>query len=63
MGTFTFLFRYYIADELIEVTDKHLSDSKSLFVTDDLKIYAEYLSKKYGKNVKKSYLWSKSRSK
>jgi hypothetical protein len=30
------------------VTDKHLSDSKPLFVTDGLKFYAEALLKKYG---------------
>jgi hypothetical protein len=35
--------------ELIEVTDKHLSDSKPLFVTDGLKFYLESLLKKYGK--------------
>lgn len=33
---------------MIEATDKHLSDSKPLFVTDGLKLYAEALLKKYG---------------
>ena len=41
--------KQYVADELIEATDKHLSDSKPLFVTDGLKFYAEALLKKYGK--------------
>ena len=40
--------KQYLADELIEVTDKHLSDSKPLFITYDLKFYAEALLKKYG---------------
>jgi IS1 family transposase len=37
-----------VADELVEVTDKHLSESKPLFVTDGLKFYARALLKKYG---------------
>jgi len=37
-----------VADELIEVTDKHLSDSKPTFITDGLKFYADALLKKYG---------------
>lgn len=37
-----------VADELIEVTDKHFSDSKPLFITDGLKFYAQALLKKYG---------------
>ena len=41
----------YVADEFIEATDKYLSDSKSLFVTDGLKLYAEALLKKYGEWV------------
>ena len=51
--------KQYVADELIEATDKHLSDSKTLFVTDGSKFYAdgskfyaEALLKKYGKWVK-----------
>lgn len=40
-----------VADELVKITDKHLSDSKPLFVTDGLKFYAEALLKKYGKLV------------
>ena len=40
--------KQYVADEMIEVTDKHLSDSKPTFVTDGLKFYAEALLKKYG---------------
>ena len=43
--------KQYVADELIEATDKHLSDSKPLFVTDGLKFYAEAPLKKYGKWV------------
>lgn len=43
--------KQYVADELIITTDKHLSDSKPLFVTDGLKFYAESLLKKYGKWV------------
>jgi hypothetical protein len=30
--------KQYVADALIEATDKHLSDSKPLFVTDGLKL-------------------------
>jgi hypothetical protein len=41
--------KQYIADKLIKTTDKHLSDSKPLFVTDGLKFYAESLLNKYGK--------------
>ena len=44
--------KQYVADELIEATDKHLSDSRPLFVTDGLKFYAEALLKKYGKWIK-----------
>jgi hypothetical protein len=40
--------KQYVADELVMITDKHLSDSKPLFVTDGLKFYAESLLKKYG---------------
>ena len=36
----------YVTDELIESTDKHLLDSKPLFVTDGLKFYAGFLLKK-----------------
>ena len=43
--------KQYVADELVDVTDKHLSDSKPLFVTDGLKFYAEALLKKYGEWV------------
>jgi transposase-like protein len=40
--------KQFAADKLIEVTDKHLLDSKPLFTTDGLKFYAEALLKKYG---------------
>ena len=43
--------KQYVADELIDATDKHLSGLKPLFVTDGLKFYAEALLKKYGKWV------------
>lgn len=43
--------KQYVADKLVEITDKHLSDIKPLFVTDGLKFYAEALLKKYGKLV------------
>ncbi len=33
--------KQYVADELIKVTDKHLSDSKPLFITNGLKFYAK----------------------
>ena len=33
---------------MIEVTDKHISDSKPLFTTDGLKFYAQALLKQYG---------------
>ena len=36
---------------MIEATDKYLSDSRPLFVTDGLKFYAEALLKKYGEWV------------
>lgn len=41
----------FVADKLIEVTDKHISDSKPLFTTDGLKFYAKALLKRYGKQV------------
>ncbi len=44
--------KQYVADELVKITDKHLSDLKPLFVTDGLKFYAEAILKKYGKLVK-----------
>ena len=40
--------KQYVANELIEVTDNHLSDSKPIFIKDGLKFYAEALLKKYG---------------
>jgi IS1 family transposase len=40
--------KQYVANELIEVTDNHFSDSKPIFITDGLKFYAEALLKKYG---------------
>jgi IS1 family transposase len=43
--------KQYVADELIDITDKHLSDSKPFFVTDGLKFYAKTLLKKYGEWV------------
>ncbi|MGD9778130.1 MAG: IS1 family transposase, partial [Methanosarcina sp.] len=43
--------KQYVADELVKITDKHLSDLKPLFVTDGLKFYAEALLEKYGKLV------------
>jgi IS1 family transposase len=43
--------KQHIADELVKITDKHLSDLKPLFVTDGLKFYAEALLEKYGKLV------------
>ena len=43
--------KQYVANELIQVTDKHLSDSKPIFVTDGLKFYAESLLNKYGEWV------------
>ena len=39
--------KQYVADELVMITDKHISDPKPLFVTDGLKFYAEALLK-YG---------------
>jgi IS1 family transposase len=41
----------FVADELIEATDEHLSDSKPLFVTDGLEFYAKALLKKYGERM------------
>ena len=43
--------KQYVANELIKVTDKHISDSKLLFFTDGLKFYAESLLEKYGEWV------------
>lgn len=44
--------KQHVADKLVEITDKHLSDLKPLFVTDGLKFYAEALLQKYGRLVK-----------
>lgn len=38
--------KQYVANELIKTIDKHFSDSKALFVTDGLKLYAKSLLKK-----------------
>ncbi|MEN6552223.1 MAG: hypothetical protein ABFC34_04975 [Methanobacterium sp.] len=38
--------KQYVADALIETTDKHLSDSKPFFVIGGLKLYIEALLKK-----------------
>jgi IS1 family transposase len=38
--------KQFVADELVESTDKHLSDSKPLFTTDGLEFYAQALLKK-----------------
>ena len=43
--------KQYVADELIKVTDKHLSDLKLFFTTDGLKFYAKALLKKYGERI------------
>ena len=43
--------KQYLADELIKVTDKHLSDLKPFFTTDGLKFYAKALLKKYGERI------------
>ena len=43
--------KQYLADELIKVTDKHLSDLKPFFTTDGLKLYAKALLKKYGERI------------
>ena len=43
--------KQYVADELIKVTDKHLSDLKPFFTTDGLKFYAKALLKKYGERI------------
>ena len=43
--------KQYVADELIKVTDKHLSDLKLFFTTDGFKFYAKALLKKYGERI------------
>lgn len=43
--------KQHVADEFVNITDKHLSTLKPLFVTDGLKFYAEALLKKYGELV------------
>ncbi|AYK14774.1 MAG: hypothetical protein ACOX7X_12590 [Methanosarcina flavescens] len=43
--------KHYVATELVKITDRHLSNLKSLFVTDELKFYAKALLEKYGKLV------------
>lgn len=43
--------KQYVANRLVELTDKCLSGLKPLFVTDGLKFYAEALLQKYGKWV------------
>jgi len=40
--------KQHVADEFVNITDKHISTLKPLFVTDGLKFYAEALLKKYG---------------
>jgi IS1 family transposase len=55
--------KQYVADDLIKITDKHLLDSKPLFVTDGLKFYAESLLNKYGKRVEFSKTGKRGRPK
>jgi IS1 family transposase len=40
--------KQYVADKLVELTIKHLSDKIPLFVTDGLKFYRESLLKQFG---------------
>jgi IS1 family transposase len=40
--------KQYVADKLVELTIKHLSDKIPLFVTDGLKFYREALLKQFG---------------
>jgi IS1 family transposase len=40
--------KQYVADKLVELIDKHLSDKIPLFVTDGLKFYREALLKQFG---------------
>lgn len=40
--------KQYVADRLVELTDKCLSKSKPLFISDGLRFYPEALLKKYG---------------
>ena len=55
--------KQYVADELIKVTDKHLSDLKPLFTTDGLKFYAKALLKKYGERIEFPRIGLRGRSK
>ena len=41
--------KQYVANKLVELTDKCLSKSKPLFISDGLRFYPEALLKKYGK--------------
>jgi IS1 family transposase len=43
--------KQYVADRLLELIAKHLSNSIPLFVTDGLKLYTEAILKKYGELV------------
>ena len=43
--------KQYVADELIKVTDKHISYLKPFFATDGLKFYAKALLKKHGDRI------------
>jgi IS1 family transposase len=40
--------KQYVADKLVELVNKHLSDKIPLFVTDGLKFYREALLKQFG---------------
>ena len=55
--------KQHVADELIKVTDKHLSDLKPLVTTDGLKFYAQALLKKYEERIKFPRTWRRGRPK
>ncbi|AKB21120.1 hypothetical protein MSWH1_0849 [Methanosarcina sp. WH1] len=40
--------KQYVADKLVELIDRHLSDKIPLFVTDELNFYKEELLKQFG---------------
>jgi transposase-like protein len=40
--------KQYVADKLVELVNKHLSDKTPVFVTDGLKFYGEALLKQFG---------------
>ncbi len=55
--------KQYVADKLVELVNKHLSDKIPVFVTDGLKFYREALLKQFGVLERVPKNWEKRKTK